>query len=284
MLLAVSTNIILSDRGTPLLVGTEDSLLAIAGAGYKYADAALNSNLKPNMPLADRDWEKWTHNLKDMADSLGLTFCQSHGYFVNGTINEISGEYEEKIKRSIIASSILDVPWMVLHPITIKTGDAKIIFEINRDFFSKWGEFAANHHVGIALENLSLSVCGKPYTTENSGEIFELIDSINSPSVGLCTDTGHAHLAGFNVPEFIRKAGRRLRATHIQDNHQNMDEHFAPFNGTIPWNEAMAAFREIDYKGAFAFEIQNLTSCYPVEVQKYLVKFSFELGSYLLTL
>ena len=102
--------------------------------------------------------------------------------------------------------------------------------------------------------------------------------------VETCIDTGHAHMVGINVPEMIRQVGSHLKATHIADNHGKTDEHLPPFNGTIDWPEVMKALREINYQECFAFEIQNLSSMYPKEVQPALVKFSYELGSYLMGL
>ena len=99
-----------------------------------------------------------------------------------------------------------------------------------------------------------------------------------------CIDTGHANMVGLNVPDMIRQVGSHLKATHINDNYGIKDEHFSPFNGTIPWKEVVQALRDIDYQECFAFETHHLTSMYPKEVQPYLVDFSYALGEYLLKL
>ena len=75
-----------------------------------------------------------------------------------------------------------------------------------------------------------------------------------------------------------------MKATHIADNHRNTDEHYAPFNGTIDWTDVMKALNEINYQEDFSFEIHNLTSMYPKQVQQKLVDFSYELGQYLVNM
>ena len=122
------------------------------------------------------------------------------------------------------------------------------------------------------------------YVTEIVAELLELIDVIDNPNVQICIDTGHANMVGLNVPDMIRQVGSHLKATHINDNYGIKDEHFSPFNGTIPWKEVVQALRDIDYQECFAFETHHLTSMYPKEVQPYLVDFSYALGEYLLKL
>ena len=112
--------------------------------------------------------------------------------------------------------------------------------------------------------------------------LLELIDAVDNPAVQICIDTGHANMVGLDVPAMIRQVGTHLKATHINDNHGKTDEHFAPYNGTIPWKETVQALRDIGYQECFAFEIHHLTSMYPKEVQPAQVDFSYALGSYLL--
>jgi sugar phosphate isomerase/epimerase len=281
------------DEGKNYQIPAEVSVEAIANAGYKYADANLCAYIRENMPLTKDEWEAWSVNLRGLADSLGIIFTQSHGYFsrtqpLDSGGNRLDSECDEYTRRSILSSEILDVPWMVLHPVTYPDADGHALykksFEYNRAFFSKWGEFASKHNVGIAVENMLNPVGGKIRYGVLSEELIELVDTINDSAIKICIDTGHAHLSKLNVSGYIRAVGDRLRATHIADNHQNIDEHFAPLNGTISWREVIQAFKDINYQNDFAFEIHHLTSCYPASIQKSLVKFSFELGNWLLHL
>ena len=175
----------------------------------------------------------------------------------------------------------LGVEWMVVHPYSVSRhggDDYRRSYAYNVEYWKRWGDFYAQHHVGMAIENMNRATqygsCAE--------ELLELIDAVDNPAVQICIDTGHANMVGLDVPAMIRQVGTHLKATHINDNHGKTDEHFAPYNGTIPWKETVQALRDIGYQECFAFEIHHLTSMYPKEVQPAQVDFSYALGSYLL--
>ena len=272
-------------------IPAEESVKVCAEAGYKFLDAPICGWLRKDGPLTRDDWESWTHNLRKIADSSGVSFIQSHGFFIKYLdINGIPAhpEYDEYIRRSIIASEILGVNWMVLHPTFWPDSDGhadyKKSFKYNRDFFSKWGEFASRHNVGIAVENMPNIPGEFLYYCVRVEELLELVDSLNDPMIKICIDTGHAHLSKQSIPDYISAVGSRLVVTHIDDNHQNKDEHIAPFQGTTPWKDVMQAFKKLEQDFYFTFEIHHMTSCFPAEIQAPLAKFSFVLGNYLLSL
>jgi len=87
--------------------------------------------------------------------------------------------------------------------------------------------------------------------------IIELVDACPLPNVGLNLDTGHAHLGDLGVVNAIRMAGGRVRTTHLQDNLGQQDNHLPPGQGTIRWEEALAAFREVGYTGCYLVELSD---------------------------
>lgn len=294
MRLSTSTNIMSSDEWKNHAVSIEESVKACAEAGYRNLDANFCGCLRGNNPLSRDGWESWARNLRELAGSLGVNFTQSHGYFESGGNSlDIHGRrrdpnFDEWVRRSILASEIAGVNWMVLHPTLWPDSDGhadyKKSFQYNRDYFAEWGEFAAKHNVGIAVENMLNAPGGIIRYCVRAEELIELVDALNDRMIKICIDTGHVHLSRLNLPNFIRAVGGRLRATHIADNHRNEDEHIAPFQGTINWREVMAALKEINYGLDFAFEIQHLSSRFPASTQKSLVKFSHDLGEFLLSL
>lgn len=289
MKLVTSTNIMTYDCKKNYQVSIEESTRACAKAGYKYLDACLCTHCRDGMELATEGWEKWIDDTAQLANDLNVEFIQAHAYWTIGNafnpdLTRVDGEWgEELMRRSVIAAEKLGVKWMVVHPYTIRRYegyDYKKSFEYNKEYMKRWGEFYADHHVGMAIENMT-----KPtHYGSCAEELLELIDVINNPMVEICIDTGHANMVNINVPDMIRQFGSHLKATHIDDNHGIKDEHFAPFNGTIPWREVMQALKDINYQEAFAFEIHHLTSMFPKEVQPQLVDFSYALGEYLLGL
>ena len=89
------------------------------------------------------------------------------------------------------------------------------------------------------------------------------------------------------IPNRQRRGNRRngtLKCTHIAENHGGpKDEHIAPFMGTIDWPALVRALRDTGYENDFSFEIQHLSDRFPKAVQPGLVRFSYELGSYMLS-
>lgn len=297
MKLCTSTNIMNFDLGKPYSISLEEAVRACAAAGYKYIDANLCGFARPGQPLAGDGWEQWVEDAIRLAEELGVEFIQAHAYWVignpftdsstSGNLTRADGEWgEELMRRSVIAAQRLGAKWMVVHPFTVWQESwyhYKESFAYNREYFKRWGEIYADHQVGMAIENMAKNPQKVSYCARGE-ELLELVDAIDNPMVQICVDTGHAHLSGISPAKMIRQMGSRLKATHIADNHQNKDEHFAPFNGTIDWSDTMSALREIGYEEAFAFEIHNLTSMYPAQVQRRLVGFSYELGQYLLSM
>ena len=276
MKLATSTNIMDADCNRPYQIPVDVSARACAHAGYQYVDACLCSYCREGQPLRGEHWEEWIAATVALKEELHIQFPQAHAYWTigedflpDGTRSD--GELgEELMRRSVLAAEALGVEWMVVHPYSVSRHGGY-------DYRS-WGDFYAQHHVGMAIENMNRATqygsCAE--------ELLELIDAVDNPAVQICIDTGHANMVGLDVPAMIRQVGTHLKATHINDNHGKTDEHFAPYNGTIPWKETVQALRDIGYQECFAFEIHHLTSMYPKEVQPAQVDFSYALGSYLL--
>lgn len=289
MKLATSTNIMNFNQGKPYQIDIDVPLKACAEAGYQYVDAGLSGFCRAGQALTLDNWENWAEKARMLSDELGLEFAQAHAYWTIGNAfhpdgSRVDGEWgEELLRRSVLTAETLGCKWAVVHPYSVDTHDwydYKKSFEYNREYFKRWGDFFAAHNVGMAIENMNspTKYCSRPE------ELLELINAINNPLVEICIDTGHSHMVGIDVADMIRQVGSHLKATHIADNHGTKDEHFAPFNGTIDWPSVMKALSDVDYQECFAFEIQNLSSMYPKEAQPALVKFSYDLGKYLLNL
>lgn len=293
MRLSTSTNLYNFDRSVPYQLSMEDAMRVCRDAGYSFLDAnfcGMSRLGKKEAPMTLDDWDERVRSWKVLAERTGVNFRQAHAFFsVKGSIPADAlpdGEFgEEMMRRSVLAAEMLGVEWMVVHPVNILTdgkNDPEASFRYNLEYYGKWAEFFHTHHVGMAIENM---LCGGRYNNvwADIDRLCALVDAIGRPYVGVCVDTGHANISGYKAGDAIRKVGHRLRATHINDNHgAGVDEHVAPYMGTIDWSDVMNALREIGYSHDFSFEIQNLTSCYPAALQPEMIRFSYRLGNYLL--
>lgn len=116
--------------------------------------------------------------------------------------------------------------------------------------------YIQNKDVTICLENLGPIRRDETQVIDHSAEdLLYIINGIGSDKFGICLDTGHLNLTHKNQREFIQKAGSKLKALHIADNHGYNDEHLMPGGGDIDFKEVVDALRAINYSGLFNLEI-----------------------------
>ena len=114
-------------------------------------------------------------------------------------------------------------------------------------------EVAAETGVRIALENLpNTSIPCRPLRSME--ELRAFIAGFPPEHVGLCLDTGHACISGFDPAQQARVASERLCALHIQDVDGKDDCHWVPGYGVIDWSALGQALSDIGFDGAWTIE------------------------------
>jgi sugar phosphate isomerase/epimerase len=103
--------------------------------------------------------------------------------------------------------------------------------------------------VSLAVENLPPGYLGAELE-----EVIALVDGCQSPLVGVCFDTGHAHVCGTDVAEAVRRLGHRLMTIHWHDNDGQADQHKLPGQGTIAWAAFFAALAELGWERPVCLE------------------------------
>ena len=81
----------------------------------------------------------------------------------------------------------------------------------------------------------------------------------------------------------LRRIGKDLVCTHIDDNIGTVDLHQMPFMGTVPWAKVMQTLKEIDYKGGFIYELST-GSKLPDELKKPAFEYAYRIAEYLVNL
>jgi sugar phosphate isomerase/epimerase len=266
----------------------DQSIAACAKAGYKVLDMNFASYSRGNLPMTQPDWKDWVKKQKDVSDAYGIEFSQAHAHFyswaeVIGNAEEEAGN-EELIYRSITGAGIMGAKWLVIHPGSVNDGtwySHKKSLARNVEFYKKYAELASKCNVKIAIENMIESKNARRYASSTE-ELLELLDVLNDSAFGICWDFGHAHLAGVNQCEALRAIGKNLKALHVADNHGEKDDHVAPYFGNIVWEPIMKVLKEIEYEGDFTYEIHNFTNGLPDGMHEQLIRFSYELGMFML--
>ncbi len=95
------------------------------------------------------------------------------------------------------------------------------------------------------------------------------------PGVGICLDTGHAHLMG-DLPDAIELVGGAMVTTHVHDNLGKGDDHLVPFDGTIDWPTALMSLQKVGYDGVIMFELENTSTAREVLEKTVAVRQRFE--------
>jgi L-ribulose-5-phosphate 3-epimerase len=275
-------------KGEKIFYTCEQSIKACVKAGYRVLDMNFCSYAKDDLPMTRPDWEDWVKRQRDLSDSLGIEFSQGHAYY-NKTAN-VTGKAEiwseELIRRSIIGAGIMGIKWLVIHPYSV---DDAIWYSHQKSLaknvraFQRYGELAAKNQVGIAIENQMEDKSIRRFSS-SAEELLELVDHLNDPLFGICWDFGHAHMAGVNQIDALRTIGKKLKALHVADNKGEKDDHVAPYFGTIVWEPLLKTLKEIGYEGDFAFEIHNFTNRLPDCMQDQILRFTYELGMYMVNL
>ena len=112
-------------------------------------------------------------------------------------------------------------------------------------------------------------------------EQIALIDAFGDSSVGACWDFGHAKMMLADQPRQLRMLGKRLKATHVQDNNGKRDAHLIPFvGGNIEWEKIMPCLREIGYEGDFMLEAHHYTRQIPEPLWESAGNLAYEFGMY----
>jgi len=142
--------------------------------------------------------------------------------------------------------------------------------------------------VGIAIENTAdifqmEGGAGRSYCSVPA-ELIELVDSFDDNMVGICWDTGHANMQHLDQGKAIRAIGRRLKATHIQDNDGRSDQHLLPFCGNIDWTAIMNALKAIPYEGDLTYEIHNSVRPLPDALRDSALRLAADVGHYLINI
>lgn len=240
---------------SPYVQTQEEAIRYLNQAGFKYLDYNACMDYNYGNGIYSADWKQHIQRVKNLAESLGVEFVQSHAPM--GRPIE-RGEYHTQFvndtKRCIECSAALGIKNVVVHS-GYEFGITKEEnFERNKDFFNELLECAEKYNVNILVENFNRMDCEGIYWIDSAPDLREMVDYVNHPLFHACWDVGHGNMQDMPQDESLRILGEHVYALHVQDNSGNEDSHIPPFFGTVNLDSLMHGLKEIDYKGYFTFE------------------------------
>ena len=221
-------------------------------------------------PILDGDdWEARVEELAKQFKQQGIRVNTTHlpyRYHYENPDEENYAYHYEMTRRSLIASERLGAKWAVVHVNTVEATMAHV-----KKLFADTGVKS----IGLAIENMAkLPV----------EDLIEAHDRLKGEGyrVGICYDIGHCHMTlvnNYDTTEMIYRLGERICMLHLHDNCRNGDHHRIPFAGTIRWEDAMRALKDVGFAGDFNYEL-NL-SVVPKPLQPAYMRYACEIALYL---
>ena len=234
-----------------------EAMARLEAAGFDIQDLNLCSmNFPERNVFCGDDWEKYLDEVLEAKKKYKIEFCQSHPPYLRGPHPEygeaIKGEMFRKMTmRALDITARIGAPWAVLHPVSAgPSASWEEQIAANHRQFGEAVKHAEELGIGVAFENMSQFPDAPWRFGCNAKELNALVDSFDSPAVGICWDFGHANLSRLDQPAELREMGSRLKVVHVADNLGARDDHFIPFQGTIRWEEIIPVLTEIGFPGA----------------------------------
>ncbi len=259
--IATNTNLISFMEGRHTML----SLIPIyAEHGYKALDLNFCEMMNPDSAIDSGYIER----LASLREAYKLSYIQAHAPYPRDYL-KLSEEDKRKSDRQIITAcsyaAELGIPHIAIHPI-------KGSIRENIGYFSR---IADQISITIAIENMEGTD-----EISRADQLLEIASALGGKA-GILLDTGHAHMAGLSIPDFIRDTASFLIGTHIADNDGKSDQHLLPFFGTIDWKETMKAFRQ-HYSGCITYECMRFAQHVPFSLAPDIIGLSLRIGRILL--
>lgn len=223
-------------------------------------------------------------NLLDVLSTFSIEALQMHAPYgqldiqLGSSDEAIRSRGIEKAKEWVQYASLLGVKTIVFHTAwnkanaQLSTEKQLMYFKtINLQAFTKIGEYGKEVGVKIAVENRLEGTFGsRPY------DLIDLVEQ-DPDNLGVCFDTGHANVNGFDCGDFVQELGEHLIATHVHDNDGRSDQHLLPYMGNINWELFFRAIKGTRYRGPLIVEVpgssQDERLCLnKVKLTKHLLK------------
>ncbi len=157
-------------------------------------------------------------------------------------------EAMDEIKRAIEVAEYAPFRFLVQHVGRTDEADDPRKFEAALSSVEHLRAFARPLGVTLLLENT-------PNDLATPERLKELLRALHYPDLGVCFDTGHAHLMS-SAHQAFGLLEDRIRSTHVHDNRRDRDSHLWPGQGTIDWNQTMQSLRAAPQAPALLLEVE----------------------------
>src|SRR5215467_11440578 len=156
----------------------------------------------------------------------------------------------DEIKRAIEVAEHAPFRFLVQHIGRTDEADDPRKFEDALSSIEHLRAFARPLGVTLLLENT-------PNEVSTPERLLELMQALHYPDLGICFDTGHAHLVS-SVHQAFRALEDRILSTHVHDNQRDRDSHLWPGEGNIDWSQTMQSLQSAPQAPALLMELEGV--------------------------
>lgn len=158
-------------------------------------------------------------------------------------------EAMDEIKRAVEVAEYMPFRFLVQHIGKTDEFDDPRKFESALSSIEHLRAFCRQLGVTLLLENT-------PNDLATPEKLRELLNALHYPDLGICFDTGHAHMTS-SVHQAWGELEDRIHSTHVHDNKRDRDAHLWPGEGNINWADTMQALRAAPLVPALVLEIEG---------------------------
>lgn len=166
----------------------------------------------------------------------------------------------DEIKRALEMAEQIPFRFLVQHLGVGNESFSDRKFEAAMSSIDDLRAFSKSLGVRILLENI-------PNEISTPDRLIDFIQKAHFDDVGVCFDTGHAHLMT-SVEEAFQILKDHICSTHVHDNNRKKDSHLWPGKGNIDWTKTMELLRSAPQVPPLLLEIEGEEKVSPVERMK----------------
>jgi sugar phosphate isomerase/epimerase len=163
----------------------------------------------------------------------------------------------DEIKRAIELAEQIPFRFLIQHIGTPNESYNERKFEAAMTSVEHLRAFAKPLGVRVLVENI-------PNELSMPDRLVEFIRTAHFDDVGVCFDTGHAHMMS-DVPSAFETLKSFVHSTHVHDNTKDRDSHLWPGAGSIDWKQTLELLSSAPNKPPMLLEIEENEKINPVE-------------------
>ena len=249
----------------------EQAMMMVKNAGFDSLDFPFSVYSGGfHAPLQREDWRSWVRGVAEISNRLSLPITQAHAPWEQNISSDFRYERPWEIYYRVMeACNMLGCRHLIFHPLrqpdrVDSPAMKQRIHDYNVRWFYELLPAAEKFDIILNLENTFDSHHTQkpgdlPYPYTTAEDMLALVRDIGSNRVKLCLDTGHANIAGQNIPGMIYALRSELATVHLNDNYGAItpvyeDLHLFPGYGRIDWDAVFTALKQIGFQGVMNIE------------------------------